>query len=201
MLGAADATRAQRSSNDGADLALAMTAADEPALSAPALLDQLYAQLRAEAQKQMRSERQGHTLTATALVHEAWMRLAPPREVPFANRGHFYKAAVEAMRHVLLDHAKGRGRKKRGGGQRRIDLEAPLDLATDDTLDDALLVDEHIERLRAHDERAAEVVRLRFFAGLLVPEIAALLGVSERTVKDDWAFARAWLLRDMQRGE
>ena len=178
-----------------------MTAAEDPAVTPQALLDQLYGQLRAEAQRQMRSERNDHTLTATALVHEAWMRLSPPREVPFANRGHFYKAAVEAMRHVLLDHAKARGRQKRGGGKRAIDFETPLDLAVDDKLDDFLAIDEHIERLRIRDERAAEVVRLRFFAGLAVAEIAALLGIGERTVKDDWAFARAWLLRDLQRGD
>ena len=105
------------------------------------------------------------------------------------------------MRHVLLDHAKARGRQKRGGGKRAIDFETPLDLAVDDKLDDFLAIDEHIERLRTRDERAAEVVRLRFFAGLAVAEIAALLGIGERTVKDDWAFARAWLLRDLQRGD
>lgn len=170
-------------------------------VSTQTLLAQLYVQLRAEAQKQMARERANHTLTATALVHEAWLRLAGPREIPFENRPHLYAAAVEAMRHVLLDHAKARGRKKRGGEKRHqpIDLDAPLDVASDDKIDDFLLVDEAIERLRAKDPRAAEIVRLRILGGLPVAETAALLGISERTVKADWAFARAWLARDLER--
>ena len=164
---------------------------------AEGLLAQLYTQLRAAAQQNMARERANHTLTATALVHEAWLRLAPPREVPFEQRAHFYSAAVEAMRHVLLDHAKSRGRQKRGGGRTRIDLDSPLDLATDDKLDDYLAVDEAIEALRAEDPRLAEIVRLRFFGGLSVAETAALLAVSERTVKGEWAFARAWLARHL----
>ena len=172
-----------------------------PASPDPAsLLTQLYAQLRAEAQKQMAGERANHTLTATALVHEAWLRVAGPREIPFENRPHLYTAAVEAMRHVLLDHAKARGRKKRGGGLKpaqRIDLDAPLDIASDEKLDDFLLVDEAIERLRANNSRAAEIVRLRILGGMSVAETAALVGISERTVKADWAFARAWLARDL----
>lgn len=187
-----------------------MTADDEPAPplpsgsaeSAEVLLGQLYSQLRAEAQQQMARERAGHTLSATALVHEAWLRLAGPREIPFEKRAHLYAAAVEAMRHVLLDHAKARGRKKRGGGRRAaqsIDLDAPLDIASDDKLDDFLMVDEAIERLRAQDSRAAEIVRLRIVGGMSVPEAAALLGVSPRTVKAGWAFARAWLARDLSK--
>lgn len=170
--------------------------------STQTLLTQLYAQLRAEAQQQMARERANHTLSATALVHEAWLRLVGPREIPFENRPHLYAAAVEAMRHVLLDHAKARGRKKRGGGQRAapsIDLDAPLDVASDEKLDDFLLVDESIERLRAKDPRASEIVRLRILGGMSVVETAALLGISERTVKTDWAFARAWLARDLER--
>lgn len=184
-----------------------MTTPDEPDPAAThppaALLAELYTQLRAAAQQQMAKERVGHTLTATALVHEAWLRLAGPREIPFANRPHLYAAAVAAMRHVLLDHAKARGRKKRGGGQQPtqpIDLEAPLDLASDDKLDDFLMLDAAIERLRAEDPRAAEVVHLRFLGGLSVAETAALLNVSDRTVKSEWAFARAWLARDLGRG-
>lgn len=170
----------------------------EPTTSHAAIrLAEVYAQLRAAAQQHMARERANHTLTATALVHEAWLRLAPPREVPFEQRAHFYSAAVEAMRHVLLDHAKSRGRQKRGGGRTRIDLDSPLDLATDDKLDDYLAVDEAIEALRAEDPRLAEIVRLRFFGGLSVAETAALLAVSERTVKGEWAFARAWLARHL----
>ncbi len=165
--------------------------------SAESLLAQLYTQLRGAAQQQMAKERANHTLSATALVHEAWLRLRGPRDVPFERRGHFYAAAIEAMRHVLLDHAKARGRKKRGGGKRPLDLDSPLDLGSDDKLDDYLAIDEAIERLRRHDARLAEVVRLRLFTGLSVDETAALLGVSARTVKSDWSFARAWLHRNL----
>lgn len=161
------------------------------------LLAQLYADLRSAAQRHMARERAHHTLTATALVHEAWLRLAPPRDVPFANRAHFYTAATEAMRRVLLDHAKARGRQKRSGPHVPLDLDTPLDLATDDRLGDYLALDEAIEALRAEDPRLAEIVRLRFFAGLSVAETAALLDVSERTVKGEWAFARAWLGRHL----
>ncbi len=156
---------------------------------------EVYRQLLAAARREIRGERRDHILTATALVHEAWLRLAPPREVPFANRAHFYTAATEAMRRVLLDHAKARGRQKRKGPHVPLDLDTPLDLATDDKLDDYLAVDEAIEALKTEDPRLAEIVRLRFFAGLTVAETAALLSVSERTVKGEWAFARAWLAR------
>lgn len=168
-----------------------------PPPSPTTLLTDLYTQLRAAAHHHMAHERAHHTLTATALVHEAWLRLAPPRDVPFTNRAHFYAAATEAMRHVLLDHAKARGRHKRGGAHAHVDLDAPLDLATDDKLDDYLAIDEAIESLRAEDPRLAEIVRLRFFGGLSVAETAALLEVSERTVKGEWAFARAWLARHL----
>ena len=165
--------------------------------SSDALLSDVYAQLRAAAQQQMSRERSDHTLTATALVHEAWLRLAGPREIPFERRPHFYAAAVEAMRRVLLDHAKARGRQKRGGARQLIDLDAPLDLGTVDKLDDYVAVDEAIERLHEHDPRMAQVVRLRFFCGLSTVETALALGVSERTVKSEWAFARAWLTRHL----
>ncbi|MCU0866506.1 MAG: sigma-70 family RNA polymerase sigma factor [Planctomycetes bacterium] len=168
--------------------------------SPQSLLAQLYSQLRAAAQQQMANERHNHTLSATALVHEAWLRLSPPRDVPFANRAHFYAAAVEAMRQILLDHSRTRGRKKRGGGQQPINLDTPLDLGSDENMDDYLNIDEAIQRLEKHDPRMAKVVQLRFFAGLSVAETAALLGVSERTIKGDWAFARAWLARSLDKG-
>lgn len=174
--------------------------APAPTASPQSLLAQLYNQLRAAAQQQMANERHNHTLSATALVHEAWLRLSPPRDVPFANRAHFYAAAVEAMRHILLDHAKSRGRKKRGGGQQALNLDTQLDLGVDDNLDDYLAIDEAIQRLEQHDPRLAKIVQLRFFAGLSVAETAALLGVSERTIKGDWAFARAWLAKTLKQG-
>lgn len=162
------------------------------------LLTDLYAELRAAARQQMLGERADHTLSATALVHEAWLRLAGPREIPFEKRAHLYAAAVEAMRHVLLDHAKARGRQKRGSGATHIDLDAPFVYATDEQIDDFLTLDEALERLRSRDARAAEIVRLRFVGGLSVAETAALVGVSERTVKGDWQLARAWLQRELR---
>jgi RNA polymerase sigma-70 factor (ECF subfamily) len=168
-----------------------------PADMSDRLLLEIYDQLRAAAWQEMVRERLNHTLTATALVHEAWLRLAPPREVPFERRGHFYAAATEAMRRILLDHAKARGRQKRGGGKKRIDLNLPLDLSRDERLDDYLAIDEGVERLRAVDPALADLVRLRFFGGLSVTEAAAVLGVSERTVKGHWALARAWLAREL----
>lgn len=120
----------------------------------------------------------------------------------WAGRGHFYAAAAEAMRHILLDHAKARGRLKRGGGLGRVDLDGSAHLgepATDGREEEAdfVALDEAIDRLKARDPRMAEVVRLRFYAGLEISQVALALGVSERTVKGDWTFARAWLEREM----
>jgi RNA polymerase sigma factor (TIGR02999 family) len=173
--------------------------ADSPSPSPRDLLADLYAQLHAAAGQQMQSERRDHTLSATALVHEAWLRLSGPRHVPLRERAHFYVAFVQAMQRVLLDHAKARGRQKRGGGRARVDLDTPIDLARTERLDDYLDLEAAIERLRAHDPRLAEIVRLRSYCGLGVAETAAVLGVSDRTVKADWAFARAWLARELDR--
>jgi RNA polymerase sigma factor (TIGR02999 family) len=163
------------------------------------LLDQVYAQLRAAAQQRMKAERPGHTLSATALVHEAYLKLLGPRECPWKNRAHFYAAAVEAMRRILLDHAKAHGRIKRAPGGIRIDLDAAATIEGDGAAEpaDIIALDEAVCRLRARDERMAEVVRLRYYAGLSVAETAAVLEVSEKTVKNDWAFAKAWLAREL----
>ncbi len=172
------------------------------------LLPQVYDQLRRAAQQQMASERAGHTLSATALVHEAFLKLHSGREVPWQNRAHFYAAAAEAMRRILLDHAKARGRAKRGGGAARIDLDSGTIILTADEAEsdqagamDFLALDDAIRRLEARDPRTAEVVRLRFYAGLEIAQVALALGVSERTVKNDWAFARAWLQRALAPGQ
>ena len=165
------------------------------------LAAQLYDDLRAAARRQMASERMGHTLSATALVHEAYLRLAGPRALPFEERAHFYTAAVEAMRRVLLDHARARGRLKRGGGRTQLSLDGPIDLAAVERGADFEALDEAVERLGEHDPRMAQIVRLRFLAGFTVTEVAGLIGVSERTVKADWAFARAWLTRQLEPGQ
>jgi RNA polymerase sigma-70 factor, ECF subfamily len=167
------------------------------------LLPLVYDQLRRAAQLHMVSERTGHTLSATALVHEAYLKLVGPRDVPWESQGHFYAAAAEAMRRVLLDHSKARGRLKRGGAARRIELEAAAQVPGDRTDEpdtdptDFVALDDAICRLEARDARAGRVVRLRFYAGLGIAQTALALGVSERTVKNDWAFAKAWLEREL----
>ena len=175
------------------------------------LLPLVYSQLRAAAQKHMASERSGHTLAATALVHEAYLKLVGPREIPWQNRSHFYAAAAEAMRQILLDHAKSRGRHKRGGARAQVPLDdvaslvaagkdAPREGDARDSTDFTAL-DRAIGRLEDRDPRAAQVVRLKYYAGLQIAQVALVLGISERTVKNDWAFAKAWLERDITTGQ
>jgi len=162
------------------------------------LLPAVYDQLRRLARQRLASERDDHTLQATALVHEAYMRLAGPdgQAARFANAGHFYAAAAEAMRRILIEHARARARVKRGGPNlRRVPLTSVLDLATTPDPDEILAFDEAIRRLEVETPDSAEVVRLRFYAGLSVEETAKALGVSERTVNREWTYARAWLFR------
>ncbi len=187
---------------EDATLLMAAAAAGDNA-AADRLLPLVYNQLRKAAQIGLAGERSDHTLSATALVHEAYLKLAGPREVPWAGRAHFYAAAAEAMRRVLLDHAKARGRLKRGGGLGRIDLDHTATLGGSANEDpgpdqpDFAALEDAICRLATRDPRMVEVVRLRFYAGLEISEVATVLGVSERTVKNDWAFAKAWLEREM----
>jgi RNA polymerase sigma factor (TIGR02999 family) len=159
---------------------------------ADALLSLVYEQLRAIAQNRMREERSSHTLQATALVHEAYMKLIGDREVGFASRAHFFGAAAEAMRRVLIDHARRRDSQKRGAGRSPSPLSV-VDLAADNNPAEILALDEALTKLESEDHRAAEVVRLRFFAGLGVDETAELLELSPRTVAREWSFARARL--------
>jgi RNA polymerase sigma factor (TIGR02999 family) len=160
------------------------------------LLPLVYGQLRAIAQQRMSMESPGHTLQATALVHEAYLRLVGPREVPWKNQGHFYAAAAEAMRRILIDHAKSRKRQKRGGAQRREVLNV-VDLAASENSEEILALDEAFCRLEQQEPEAADVVRLRFFAGLSVDDTANALELSPRTVDRRWKFARAWLYREL----
>ncbi len=172
------------------------------------LTTQIYKQLQGQAQRYMNAERAGHTLSATALVHEAFLKIAGPRDVPWQNRGHFYAAAAEAMRRVLLDHAKAKGRLRRGGGGRTVPLpeSGPLDSAATmlepgqsaEEMTDFVALDAAMCRLEERDPRMAQVVRLKFYAGLEIAQVALVLDVSERTVKNDWAFAKAWLERALR---
>lgn len=163
------------------------------------LLPLVYEKLRVEAQKNLASERPGHTLTATALVHEAYIKLIGPREVPWASQAHFYAAAAEAMRRVLLDHARARSRAKRGGingkPARRVDFASVADLASTQDADEIVSFDAALLRLEQESPDAASVVKLRFFAGLTVEQTAAAMSVSDRTINRLWLFARAWLHR------
>lgn len=172
-----------------------------------AFFAQVYDELRAIAHARMRGERTGGTLQSTELVHEAYMRLKPEDGRQWENRSHFFAAAAKAMRRILIDRARARGRAKRGGdAERRPAPKVPLDiaevasLADDDDPQTILALDRAIERLAEHDERAAEIVRLRFYAGLSVEEVAEALDASTRTVLRDWAFARAWLYGELTKG-
>ena len=161
-----------------------------------ALLAQVYEQLRAIARNRIATEAPGHTLQATALVHEAYMKLCVSgTSFKVANRSQFVMMAAEAMRRVLIDHARGRNRVKRGGGVARRAPADVADLAADQDGEQIMALDEAIRRFEQQDPQAAQVVKLRFFAGLSVVETAECLGLSERTVKRDWQFARAWLFR------
>ena len=160
------------------------------------LFDTVHDELLRLARSRMAAERPGHTLQATALVSEVWLRLAGDAPVAFENRAHFFTAAAEAMRRILIEHARARGRVKRGGRAARVPL-AGVDLADEVALDDVLAVDQAIEILSAKDPRLAEIVRLRFYAGLGTDETAAAMGLSPRTVRREWAVARAFLAREL----
>lgn len=165
-----------------------------------ALFDLLYAELRRLAAAAMRRERRDHTLQPTALVHEAYVRLTGPGGV-FENRSHFLAVAATAMRRVLVDHARARHRQKRGGVSARLDVEDLDSLPREDTepVIDLLALDDALSRLDALDPRQGQIVELRFFGGLTVEETAAVVGVSERTVKREWQISRAWLSRELKR--
>ncbi len=186
------------SSPDGREdatlLRIAAAAGDQTA--AERLLPLVYQQLRAAAQLQMASERAGHTLEPTALVHEGFLKLIGDRDVPWQNRRHFYVAAAEAMRQILLDHARSRGRLKRGGNRRRVPLNM-ADVAETWDLEETVSLDEALRRLESQDERIAEVVRLRFYAGLSIEHTAEALDISPATVKRRWEFGRTWLYREL----
>lgn len=172
-----------------------------------AFFQQVYAELRAIAHARMRGERSGISLQSTELVHEAYMRLQPGHGRQWESRGHFFAAAAEAMRRILIDRARSRGRQKRGGDadgrpapRVSLDLAEVAALADDDDPETILQMDRALERLALQDERAAQVVRLRFYTGLTVEEVAEILEATPRTILRDWAFARAWLYGELTKG-
>ena len=164
------------------------------------LLPVVYDELRALAGAQLRGERPDHSLQPTALVHEAYLRMAAADRTPWEDRGHFFRAAARAMRRILIDHARARRTNKRGGGREAVSL-SQVGASTWDEPGNLLALDEALSRLEKRDPRAAEVVQLRYFAGLSVPETAEALGLSRRTVNREWTFARAWLERALDSGD
>lgn len=166
--------------------------------AAEELLPLVYDELRKLAAARLAALPPGQTLQATALVHEAWLRLAGPGHNDWNGRGHFFAAAAEAMRRILVDRARHKAAQKRGGGLRRIDLDH-VDVAMESDEDLLLALDEALARYAQKDPQGAELIKLRFFAGLPNRQAAALLGVPERTAKRTWAFARAWLWHELQK--
>ena len=164
--------------------------------AAAQLFPLVYAELRNLARQRMADERAGHTLQATALVHEVYLKLLSGESAPWASRKQFFFAAAEAMRQILIDHARARAGLKRGGGRKRVPLSV-LDLATDEQPPQILALDEAVSRLEKVSPDVAAVVRLRFYAGLTVEETAEALGISPRTLKREWTYARARLFREL----
>ena len=188
----------QESEPDVTTLLAQATDGDQDA--ANELLPRVYQQLRAIANHRMSSENPGHTLQATALVNEVFLRMFGNRQLPWQNRAHFYATAAEAMRRVLLDHAKAKHRKKRGGAAKKLPVNV-AELAVAQDSEQILALDAALCRLEEQNPEAARVVRLRFYAGLSVDQTAAALEMSPRTVDRRWKFARAWLFGQLQESE
>ena len=164
------------------------------------LLSLVYDELRRLAAAKMAREAAGHTLQPTALVHEAWLRLGGDDPRPWPNRSYFFAAAAEAMRRILVDSARRRQAVRHGGGQERVNVDDPgVNISAPAADTELLAVHEALDRLAAHDARKAEVVKLRYFTGLTLEEIARALDISEPTAKRDWAYARAWLFQEIRR--
>lgn len=177
-----------------------MTSANDPASASPdgdsQFEKEVYDLLRVIARHRLSTENPGHTLQPTALVNEAYLKMVKNTSLAGLNRGQFLAAAAEAMRRILIDHARTKRREKRGGGIRRSLIDV-AELSRDFDPEETLALNEAICRLEESDPQAAQVVKLRFFAGLSVEETASTLRVSERTVKRDWQFARAWLFKSL----
>ena len=168
-------------------------------VAADELLPLVYHELRKLAAHKMANESPGQTLQPTALVHEAYLRLVGNEDKKWAGRAHFFGAAAEAMRRILIDRARRKRAMRHGGGQQRVNVEdAEIASATAD--DQLLTVNEALDKLAAQDKQKAELVKLRYFIGMTIEEAAQILGVSEPTAKRYWAYARAWLYHEIQKG-
>ena len=164
--------------------------------AADQLLPLVYEELRRLAAHKMANEKPGQTLQATALVHEAWLRLVGNQSQKWNGRAHFFGAAAEAMRRILIENARRKSAQRHGGGQQRVDIEE-ADIAPPVKDDQLLAVNDALEKLAAIDPAKAELVKLRYFVGMTIPEAADILGISEPTAKRHWAYARAWLYREI----
>ncbi|NOS71009.1 MAG: sigma-70 family RNA polymerase sigma factor [Verrucomicrobia bacterium] len=165
--------------------------------AADQLLPLVYQELRKLAAHKMSNEAAGHTLQPTALVHEAWLRLTGDENRKWNDRTHFFAAAAEAMRRILVDNARRKGAQRHGGGLQRVELD-DMRLATPDD-DQLLAVNEALEKFAARDKQKAELVKLRYFVGLTIEEAAEVLGISAPTAKRYWAYARTWLFAEIGR--
>ena len=163
------------------------------------LLPELYAELRALAAHHLKGERADHTLQPTALVHEAYLRMSARAGLALAGRTHFMAVASIAMRRVLVDHARARTAQKRGGGATHVSVRE-ANAITEDRTQDVLLVDAALARLAEVDAQAVRIVEMKFFAGMTEAEIGQVLGVTDRWVRKQWSFARAWLRRELEAG-
>ncbi|MEO8573050.1 MAG: sigma-70 family RNA polymerase sigma factor [Pyrinomonadaceae bacterium] len=161
------------------------------------LMPIVYAELHRQASNYLRRERVGHTLQATALINEAYLKLIDQREVNWQNRAHFFGIAAQAMRRILVDHAKARHRNKRGGDAENLPLEAAEFATSEEGSVNLIALDEALTRLAQLDERQARIVELRFFSGMSVAETAEALGFSPATVKNEWRTAKAWLFQEL----
>jgi len=175
-------------------LLLAWSDGDRSALEK--LIPLVYDELRRLARRYMNRERTGHTLQTTALVNEAYLRMVDLKAVQWQNRAHFFAVCAQLMRHILVDFARSRGYKKRGGGARKIPIEDALEVSADHS-EDLVALDDALNSLSELDERKSKVVELRFFGGLSVDETAHVLKVSPDTVMRDWKMAKVWLLREI----
>ncbi len=164
------------------------------------LIPAVYDELRRLASRHLRRERPGHTLQTTALIHETYIRLVDQRHVRWQNRAHFFGIAAQLMRRILVDHARSRHRAKRGGSAVRLTLGEAMNVAAGQEVDFVAL-DEALNRLAEIDPQQSRIVELRYFSGLSIEETAEVMGISPATVKRDWSMARAWLHRELSRGE
>jgi RNA polymerase sigma factor (TIGR02999 family) len=182
-----DVTRLLRAWSDG----------DQHALND--LMPAVYAEVKKLARSYLRRERSDHTLQTTALVNEAYLRLVDQRQVRWNNRAHFFGIAAQMMRRVLVDHARSRKADKRGRGEARVVLDEAMEIAATPQNVDVLALDEALKELEALDPRQAQIVELRFFSGLSIEETAEVTSLSPATIKREWAAARAWLRRELER--